>query len=43
MEFEEQPIIYKCVETIYRPPKDIIYGEDIVQTTTQECGYGDIE
>ena len=21
MEFEEQPIIYKCVEAIYQPPK----------------------
>ena len=33
MEFDEQPVIYKCVETIHQPPK-ACYGEDIVQTTT---------
>ena len=33
----------KCVETIYQPPKSKRYGEDIVQTTTQQCGYGNIE
>ena len=37
MEFEKQPTIYKCVETIYHPPKSIGHGEDIVQTTTQNA------
>ena len=26
MEFDEQPSIYKCVETIYQPPKSIHKG-----------------
>ena len=27
MEFEEQPIIYKCVEAIYQQPKCLIYNK----------------
>ena len=33
----------KCVETIHLVPKSWIWhGKDIVQTTTQKCGYGNI-
>jgi hypothetical protein len=29
MEFEEQPIIYKCVEAIHQQPKCFIYNKNI--------------
>ena len=35
--------IEERVETRRHAPKDRIYGEGIVQTTTQRCGYGNIE
>lgn len=29
MEFEEQPIIYKCVEAIHQQPKCFIYNKTL--------------
>ena len=40
----EKIVPNKCVESIYQLPKlSRKQGKDVFQTTTQKCGYGDIE